>query len=669
MKTSTMSYLSDMSLRRGLGLLVVIVALLVGGAWATISIAAHHLLERDAEDNARDWVNILAANVTDLEKIAAGEQPSSQSLAFFEATRTAGHVFRYVVYNRDGYSQLVADARGVSFIDVSTLSETAARAIKTGATVVDTETAASADLPEYFAAAFLPVLARGKPVAAVAAYVDQTAQRADFYWTAVWASLALCSLTTLSFGIPAIAWYRRTREKQQADRRIKFLAHHDPLTGLANRARLCERLEAALAVLPSTGALIALHYIDLDYFKQVNDTLGHDGGDFLLNTIGQRLRTMTRIEDMVARLGGDEFVVVQTGLIAKSQAWDFAKRIAGIVGEPMMFSGQELRVRVTIGIAFAPADGATPDRLLKSADLALYDGKAAGRDCIRFFAPEMDAAMQQRIKLEHIVRDAVEHERFQVYYQPVFEMNGNRLVGFEALARLPGPDGALIPPDTFIPLAEELRLIDRIGEWVLRQACRTAQTWPDKLKVAVNLSPAQFESGRIEGAVAAALKESELEPHRLELEITESLLMRNSDANMAVLKRLKDLGASIVMDDFGTGYSSLSYLWKFPFDKLKIDRSFMESFEKSGRDVETVVKTIIALGRQMNMRVTVEGVETSAQVDFLYDADADQVQGFYFGRPVPASDLGADILNEFRRSIAPTAKQDEAARSRATSAG
>ena len=226
------------------------------------------------------------------------------------------------------------------------------------------------------------------------------------------------------------------------------------------------------------------------------------------------------------------------------------------------------------------------------------------------------------------------------------------LVGFEALVRLPAPDGTLIPPAAFIPLAEEMRLIDKIGAWVLREACRTAITWPDNLTVAVNLSPAQFESGSIEDTVADALKSSGLAPHRLELEIVETLLLENTEAVMATLKRLKDMGVSIVMDDFGTGYSSLSYLWKFPFDKIKIDRSFMESFEKSGRDVETVVKTIIALGREMNMRVTVEGVETSDQVDFLYDANADQVQGFYFGRPLPASKLSGDMFSKISYSAA-----------------
>jgi diguanylate cyclase (GGDEF)-like protein len=556
-------------------------------------------------------------------------------------------VDRYVIYNKDGYSQLVSNHSRIAPVDLSVFSSQAALAAKTGRPVVDIRSDID-NRSAYFAVAFVPVVVDGRTVATVAGFVDETTHRDYFYHDAWLASLALCGLTGLAFSLPAVAWYRRTREKQQADRRIQFLAHHDVLTGLPNRARLIERLQSALASLPSTGGKIAIYFIDIDNFKHVNDTFGHDGGDLLLDTVGQRLSAMTRIEDMVARFGGDELVVLQTGLADKALAEAFAKRIVSIVSAPMYLKEMEISATSTIGVAVAPDDGVTPERLLTSADLALYAGKKDGRNCIRFFEPEMDEAMQKRAALERNLRDAVAHDALLLQYQPVLEMSDRQLVGFEALVRLPAPDGT----EAFIPLAEELRLIDKVGEWVLREACRTAMSWPEHLTVAVNLSLGQFASGGIEETVSKALTEAGLEPSRLELEIAETLLLSNNEATMATLRRLKAMGVSITMDDFGTGYSALSYLWKFPFDRIKIDRSLMAAFEHSNDGVESVVKSIIALGREMKMRVTVEGVETARQVEFLYNANADQVQGFYFGEPIPASEISADILKDFRKSFA-----------------
>jgi EAL domain-containing protein (putative c-di-GMP-specific phosphodiesterase class I) len=290
---------------------------------------------------------------------------------------------------------------------------------------------------------------------------------------------------------------------------------------------------------------------------------------------------------------------------------------------------------------------------LKSADLALYKAKADGRKCIRLFLPEMDRELQVRLELERTIRNAILHDSFELHYQPLFEIAGRRLVGFEALIRLPKGDGTLIAPADFISVAEDMRLIDKIGEWVLQQACSTAATWPEHLSVAVNLSPAQFVVGSVSTLVASALKDSGLSAHRLELEITETLLLGNSEIIAAELQALKTMGVAIVMDDFGTGYSSLSYLWRFPFDKIKIDRSFMQGLDRYSRDASTVVRTIIALARELNMRVTVEGVETAEQAAFLSKFQGDQVQGFFYGRPIPASEVGATILAESRQRQAP----------------
>jgi diguanylate cyclase (GGDEF)-like protein len=641
--------LTQRTIQLNIGALVVVLGILVAGTWATVKITTDTLLYQDATSTAHKWARYLADSVLDLEQIASGEQPSSASMAFFKAAQKSGEVFRYEIFNREGFSQLVSDYEHIGLVNLSEYSAEAARSVSTMQPVVDAMNGSPPMQPSYFARAYLPVVAEQRVIAIVGAYVDQTELRDQFHRTFLLAATALCLLTGLSFVIPAIAWYRRTKEKQQVDRRIRFLAHHDALTGLDNRASLVEKLDKAFATLPLRGGGFAVHFIDLDRFKEVNDTLGHDGGDFLLKTVAERLRAVTRFDDVVARPGGDEFVVIQAHIGGKDAAEKFAARLTSAVTSPMQFNENAIVPSMSVGIALAPADGNNPERLLKSADLALYKAKADGRNCIRCFRPEMDSELQARIKLERTIRDAVLHDRFELHYQPLFEMSDRRLIGFEALLRLPAEDGTLIPPLVFIPVAEDMRLIEKIGAWVLREACRTAATWPEHLTVAVNLSASQFLAGSISNIVAAALEEAGLAAHRLELEITETLLLGNTEAIMAEMRTLKAMGVAIVMDDFGTGYSSLSYLWRFPFDKIKIDRSFMQDFDGTGRDVKTVVKTIIALGRELNMRVTVEGVETAKQADFLDKADGDQAQGFYFGRPVPASEVAANILADFQK--------------------
>jgi diguanylate cyclase (GGDEF)-like protein len=648
------------STQRNISILVVVLGILISGTFATVKVTTDSLLYQGATSTARNWARYLAESVGDLEQIAAGEQPSTASMVFFKAVHKSGEVFRYEIFNREGFSQLASDHENIGLVNLSEYSAEAARSASTRQPVVDTMNGDSPEQPSFIARAYLPVIADQRVIAIVGAYVDQTEQREQFYRAFLKAASALCLLTGLSFGMPAIAWYRRTKEKQQGDRRIRFLAHHDALTGLENRASLVERLDKAFVKSPLHGSGFAVHFIDLDRFKDVNDSLGHDGGDFLLKTVAERLREVVRVDDVVARLGGDEFVVIQSGIHDKKVAEEFALRLASALAAPMWFNENTIKSTVSIGIALAPTDGNNPERLLKSADLALYKSKADGRNCIRFFRPEMDAVLLERIALEKTVRHAVLHDRFELHYQPVFQIADRRLIGFEALARLPAEGGTLIPPLVFIPVAEDLLLIDKLGAWVLREACRTAALWPKHLTIAVNLSPAQFAAGSVLHIVAAALKETGLEPHRLELEITETLLLGDSKSVLAELLALKALGLAIVMDDFGTGYSSLSYLWRFPFDKIKIDRSFMQGFDRPGRDAATVVKSIIALGRELHMRVTVEGVETARQAAFLEQVNGDQVQGFFFGRPAPAAEIAATILAEFQGQNNPARKAESA---------
>ncbi len=629
------------------GLMVLLVVVAVG---QILKATVDYLLYWDATAAAESWARYVAENVTDIEEIADGQQPSAQSMAFLIRTQQIRHVFGFEIINLLGNVQLASDGSKISSIRGAVHSDTAARAAALGRPIISVKEGTPPVRPRIYSEAYLPVIVDGRPQAIVAAYVDLTEQYDHFRNAFLLAALALCLVISGAVGIPTIAWYRRTKEKQRADRRIRFLAHHDALTGAANRAHLSEMLDKALAALPSRGNSLAVHFIDIDRFKGVNDAFGHDGGDFLLKTFADRLRALTRLDDDVARLGGDEFVVIQTDVDSKDDAEKFAHRLAAALAAPMQFNKHELCATVSVGLAMAPEDGNSSERLLKSADLALYKAKADGRNCVRCFVPEMDATLQAGIELERMVRNAVAHDGFVLHYQPIFQIADHRLVGFEALIRLPAEDGTLIPPLVFIPVAEELRLIGKIGAWVLREACRTAATWPKHLTIAVNMSVAQFEAGGICDVVAAALKETELEPHRLELEITESLLLGDSESVMTELRTLKAMGVAIVMDDFGIGYSSLSYLWRFPFNKIKIDQSFMTGLDSSGRDAETVVKTIIALGRELNMRVTVEGVETARHAAFVNEAEGDQAQGFFFGKPVPASEIAAGILTDFQRA-------------------
>jgi len=357
-----------------------------------------------------------------------------------------------------------------------------------------------------------------------------------------------------------------------------------------------------------------------------------------------------RKKDIVARIGGDEFTIAQIDAADRTEAEALAQRVITTLREPFVIKDQTVTVGASVGIAMAPGDAIDIAKLMRCADLALYKAKADGRNCARFYSTQLDIDNQARLSLEQALRNAVANDGFDLEFQPVYERLDNSLMGFEALIRLPAfNDEGRISPSVFIPIAEDLGLIGYIGRWVLRKACAAAATWPEHLTVSVNLSPSQFSTGDVCHTVAEALRESGLDPRRLELEITEGLLLGDTESVMEQLGGLKRLGVSIAMDDFGTGYSSLSYLWRFHFDKLKIDRSFMTAYEEAEGNAETIVKTIIALGRSLDMQVTVEGIETDGQATFVRNLDVDQVQGFFYGRPMLESELGRTLLADVRR--------------------
>ena len=423
-----------------------------------------------------------------------------------------------------------------------------------------------------------------------------------------------------------------TDERRNEDR-IRHLARHDALTDLPNRTYFHERVHE-LQPLIARGRRAAVLSIDLDHFKEVNDTLGHAAGDNVLKEGSARMIACCRETDMVARLGGDEFAILQTPIDAPDDAAALAVRIIKAIAEPFDVLDHRFLIGASIGIAIAPVDGADADTLVKHADLALYRSKNEGRSAFHFYESGMDAALQRRRAVDAGLRRALARSELTLAFQPLINIAENRVHALEALLRWSDQDGHAVGPEEFIPIAEETGLIVPIGEWVLREACAAAANWPDQVSVAVNLSPVQFKNPGLVEQVKAALAASGLSPRRLELEVTESVLMANNKLNLTILQQLHELGAKICMDDFGTGYSSLSYLRSFPFDKIKIDQSFVRDSSTSD-DARAIVEAVIGLGRSLGMATTAEGVETEAQLDLVRDQGCTEAQGFLFSAPLP----------------------------------
>jgi diguanylate cyclase (GGDEF)-like protein/PAS domain S-box-containing protein len=422
-------------------------------------------------------------------------------------------------------------------------------------------------------------------------------------------------------------------ERKQAEQKIAHMAHHDMLTGLANRALFCDELDRAL-VRVRRGERIAVLYLDLDHFKRVNDTFGHLVGDELLRQAADRLRECVRDSDLIARLGGDEFAILQAAVEEPSDAAALAARIHQALTAPFQLEDHQVVAGVSVGISIAPDDAAEQQVLLKYADLALYGAKEGGRGTYHFYQPELDARMKTRHQLEVDLRTALVQGQFELHYQPIVNLRTNQVICCEALLRWHHPERGMVSPGEFVPVAEDCGMITALGEWVLRQACADASAWPEDVQVAVNVSPAQVKAGNLVQLAVNALAASGLSPNRLVVEITESMLMQNTDAAMATLHRLRDLGVAIAMDDFGTGYSSLSYLRSFPFDKIKIDRSFIESIPERD-DCVAIVQAVTTMAERLNMTTVAEGIETVDQRQKLRELGCTAMQGFLFSRPKP----------------------------------
>ena len=434
-----------------------------------------------------------------------------------------------------------------------------------------------------------------------------------------------------------ITTHEDVTELRRAEEQISYAACHDALTDLANRTEFHKQLDHALKRV-ERGEHFAVLYLDLDNFKTINDTLGHLTGDELLKAVAGRLRDCVRNIDSLARLGGDEFAIIQTAVARPSDVAYLATRIQEVINEPYEIAGHQLNVAASIGIAIAPSDGTEPERLLKNADLAMYQAKANGRGMFCFFEPKMDAQVKARSALESELRQAITYNQFELYYQPLVRLQDNTISSFEALLRWRHPERGMISPLEFMSIAEETGLINRLGEWVLRTACAEAATWRDDIKLAVNVSPVQFRNQALVSTIMSALASAGLAAHRLELEITETAIIHDEEATFAKLTKLRELGVQIALDDFGTGYSSLSYLQRIPFDKIKIDRSFINNITEDDHSL-SIVQAVITVAKTRNVITVAEGVETQQQRELLRTLGCSEMQGHLFSPPVRTQNL------------------------------
>jgi diguanylate cyclase (GGDEF)-like protein len=541
-----------------------------------------------------------------------------------------GHrVLRYELYDEQGGLAFTSGLSGLS-LDDDFASQLANPSHEPAKVVLYTGSDGSA--PSHFAALTLPLALNGEPRGTLVVYLDQSDQAVVL--SNYFGLIAAITLLLLGVGIaaPAAFAWMRGQERRRAEAQVHYLETHDELTGLSNRRAFGERLADAMVRMHHDRTHIAVLCLDIDKFKEINDAAEHSGGDQVLREIGARIQATLREGDLIARLGGDEFAIALVDITNLGDVMAFMTRLVEALRTPLQIAGKEMLVTTSVGIALAPTDGDNAATVLRHAGIALARAKGDGGQRMCFFEQGMDKALQRRRLVEHELRLALGREEFEVVYQPQYELATERQCGSEALIRWHHPVHGKIAPGHFISVAEDTGLIVPLGEWVLRRACSDAVRWPEPLIVAVNLSPAQFRDGDIAETVANVLRETGLPPERLELEITESLLINDTEEVLAKLNRLRDLGVAIAMDDFGTGYSSLSYLARFPFSKVKIDRQFIRNMTRDPA-MRAIVKTIIALGKSLDVVITAEGVETEEQAAMLREFGCPQVQGFLYGYP------------------------------------
>ena len=599
------------------------------------------MLRATAESNNLGWSETLLNHANSLPAVIASVAEPEKKKALLRDARQIGNIYRYKVWDAQG--NLVYISGGETFVQGTTLAarhgRRQARAILDGKVLTTSAAGDGIIDPAYFAETDIPIKNDDdKIIGVLEEHTDETDAYAFYAHFLQLTEAIVGGVTLLAGGLPVFMVYRKMRHYRIAQAEALFLAEHDILTGLANRKKLEETAHGALAWNRRNNTQVAVLMLDLDRFKSMNDSFGHGIGDAVLKTVASRLKSQIRAEDLVARLGGDEFVVLQVGMSQPLGANHLANRLLSILAEPYEIACLDVVCGTSIGVAVSHPES-TWDELLSCADVALYRAKDEGRGTVSFFEPGMDVIFRARRQLELDIRHALDINAFQLALQPLIDFRDGQLIGFEALLRWPDGWPPQSPAD-FIPVAEETGLIVPLGAWVLKTACKEAAGWSKPLRIAVNLSPRQFTQGNIFTTVTEALSESGLTASRLELEVTESLWLHDTEAVLEQLLQLRSLGVSVALDDFGTGFSSLTQLLNFPFDKIKVDRSFVMQM---GTDLKAaaIVSTVVALGQTLNLTITAEGVETEEQAGALQTAGCDEGQGYLFGRGLSPTQAAA----------------------------
>ncbi len=630
-----------------LGLALGVAALL----WVLRAESARQL-HGSAESAGLKWAHFAERTVPNLDQVLAGRGVTDQAREQLLRLRKVDAVFRFKLFDPEGNLMLVSDdlerrdlgswkaaSEGIGRHHEGGKKDHIRTQVLAGANHVDLIRSQRIDRPAVYSETYVPVWRDGQVAGVVEVYVDQVAEDraiSGAFFRVAAAVAVFLMMVLLTAGVMLFNYLQRQR---QAEERVRYLALHDTLSGALNRGSFNDAVAKAIWRCEAGGPGLSVLCVDLDRFKEVNDTLGHAAGDEVLRLVTQRLRDAVREGDPVARLGGDEFAVLLPGVTTAADITPLAQRIVSLLAQPYeVGGGQRVCCGGSVGVAVYGVDATDQADLLHKADLALYQAKAAGRGTVSFFDSAVEETLKGRRELTNDLRTALGTERLSLHYQPLHDAGSGTLTGYEALLRWNHPERGEVPPMEFIPLAEETGLIDALGQWVLHRACADAATWPDPLTVAINLSPAQLVSSGLVSMVRTELANSGLPAHRLELEITESMLMANTERVLSQLHELSAMGVSIAMDDFGTGYSSLAYLWKFPFNKVKIDRAFTQNLDNDPK-VGVIVGSIISLAHSLNIRVNAEGVETAGQMAALKAQGCDELQGFFLGRPGPMGGL------------------------------